>query len=181
MNCVVWNTVVFINQWQRVFIYTKSSRYIFIHHAIREGNCLSFSQSFLQILFLQKVKGKKTTLTCSSRDLASSETDSGMLRAVCRPIPAGWHRSRDCVLGREWWKEERQISINLKQREPDTPRAEGTDIMTPAEPRSMWEHQDWTNRRRPKSQSTWNNTDHTNYKQGHDFTTVALSWNCFVC
>lgn len=39
----------------------------------------------------------------------------------------------------------------------------GTDILTPAEPRSMWEHQDRTNRRRPESQSTWNNNDHTNY------------------
>lgn len=35
------------------------------------------------------------SLTCSSRDLASSETNSGMLRVVWRPIPAGWHRSSD--------------------------------------------------------------------------------------
>lgn len=52
-----------------------------------------------------------------------------------------------------------------KQRKPDGLRAQGTDLLTPAEPRSIWGHRDWTNRRRPKSQSTWNNTDHTNYNK----------------
>lgn len=65
--------------------------------------------------------------------------------------------------GKEGWKEE--ITINPKHRKPDSLRAEGTDIMTPAEPRSMWEQRDWTNRRRPKSLSTWNNTDHSNYNK----------------
>ncbi|TNN74865.1 hypothetical protein EYF80_014965 [Liparis tanakae] len=43
-------------------------------------------------------KGKMpvaTRPTCSRRDLASFETDSGMLSAVWRPIPAGWHPSKD--------------------------------------------------------------------------------------
>lgn len=65
------------------------------------------------------------SLTCSSRDLASSETNSGMLRVVWRPIPAGWHRSSDYARtdgqtdgrGGVGWKEQTAIKENKENHD----------------------------------------------------------------
>lgn len=72
---------------------------------------------------------------------------------------------------------ERTDNYKSKQRKPDGLRAERTDILTPAEQRSKWEHQHRTNRRRTRSPSTWNNTDPTNYNKA----VVQLLLNCHVC
>lgn len=74
------------------------------------------------------------SLTCSSRDLASSETNSGMLRAVWRPIPAGWHRSSDYARTEGV---ERTDSYLGKQRKPDGARAKESDTLTPGEQRGQ--------------------------------------------
>lgn len=64
--------------------------------------------------------------------------------------------------GKERWKE--QITINENKENLMVGEQKETHTLTPAEQMSKWAHRDGTNRRRPKSPSTWNNTDHTNNK-----------------
>lgn len=105
------------------------------------------------------------TPTCSSRDLASSETDSGMLRAVWRPIPAGWQRSSDCSED-----ERRGGAKDERDNHQNKIKSKKGILWNPLSLRFSWEQQNWKNRRRPKSESTWNNTDHSN--QAADVTAV---------
>lgn len=57
----------------------------------------------------QCVLQNRRVLTSTSSDMASSDTNSGTLRAVWRLIPAGWHCSRD------WGRRETHI-MHIKNR-----------------------------------------------------------------
>lgn len=70
-----------------------------------------------------------------------------------------------CVTANSCWMTAQQrLCAGMERREADNHQCKTQNGPAPAESKSAVKHRSWTDRRRPESHSTWNNTDHANSK-----------------